>query len=92
MHSLVIPKRHIASYFELGQAEINACTSLVSDARLAIQQEDSDVNGFNIAINDGASAGQTVFHCHVHLIPRRAGDVEKPRGGVRNIMPGKGSY
>jgi len=54
--------------------------------------KDPEVTGFNLGVNDGRSAGQTVFHCHMHLIPRREGDVENPRGGIRNIIPGKGDY
>jgi diadenosine tetraphosphate (Ap4A) HIT family hydrolase len=50
------------------------------------------VEGFNLGVNAGAAAGQTVFHCHIHLIPRRSGDVDDPRGGIRHLMPGKGSY
>jgi ATP adenylyltransferase len=91
-HILVIPKRHVGTYFELGQAEINAISQILQKARNEIQETDSTVSGFNIGINDGKSAGQTVFHCHIHLIPRRDDDVENPRGGVRHIIPGKGSY
>jgi diadenosine tetraphosphate (Ap4A) HIT family hydrolase len=55
-------------------------------------EEDSSIKGFNIGINVGEVAGQTIFHCHIHLIPRRKGDVENPRGGVRHIIPDKGFY
>lgn len=91
-HTLVIPKRHVASYFELGQAEINAINQLLLKSRNGILEIDSTVSGFNVGINSGESAGQTVFHCHVHLIPRRDGDVENPRGGVRHVIPRKGDY
>jgi diadenosine tetraphosphate (Ap4A) HIT family hydrolase len=91
-HSLIIPKRHVATYFDLGQAEINAISQILQKTKNVIQEKDSTVSGFNIGINAGKSAGQTVFHCHTHLIPRRDGDVENPRGGVRHIIPGKGSY
>ena len=57
-----------------------------------IEKEDESVKGFNIGINNGEVAGQTVFHCHIHLIPRRVGDVENPRGGIRHLIPGKGDY
>ena len=57
-----------------------------------INSFDNTVNGFNIGVNNGESAGQTIFHCHIHLIPRRTGDVDNPRGGVRHIIPGKGDY
>jgi ATP adenylyltransferase len=92
LHTLIIPKRHVASYFELGQAEINACNQLVTVSKKHIEDVDPNVSGFNIGINSGSSAGQTVFHCHIHLIPRREGDVPDPRGGVRHVIPGKGSY
>ncbi|WP_038250428.1 HIT domain-containing protein [Ghiorsea bivora] len=91
-HTLIIPKRHVASYFELGQAEINAINQLLFAEKESIEKQDTSVTGFNIGINSGESAGQTVFHCHVHLIPRRNGDVKEPRGGVRHVILGKGSY
>ena len=88
LHSLIIPKRHIGSYFDLGEAEVNACNLLLERQKDIILKEDSGVTGFNIGINDGDTAGQTVMHCHIHLIPRRKGDVDDPRGGVRGIIPG----
>ena len=91
-HTLIVPKRHVKTYFELGQAELNACNQLISIEREKIQSNDLTVNGFNIGINNGESAGQTIFHCHIHLIPRRKGDVKNPRGGVRHTIPGKGYY
>jgi ATP adenylyltransferase len=91
-HTLVIPKRHVADYFELTQAEVNAVNRLLHEQRAALQKLDATVTGFNIGMNCGEDAGQTIFHCHIHLIPRRAGDVESPRGGVRHTVPGKGSY
>jgi len=91
-HTLVIPKRHVASYFDLGQAEINAINQLLTAEKEAIEKQDRSVTGFNIGINSGESAGQTVFHCHIHLIPRRDGDVKEPKGGVRHVIPGKGAY
>ena len=91
-HSLIIPKRHVTTYFELGQAEINACTRLMQDVRKEVSSLDPTVDGFNVGINTGSTAGQTVPHCHIHLIPRRVGDVADPIGGVRNVIPGKGNY
>lgn len=91
-HSLVIPKRHVVDYFGLTADELLDCDRLVRSARERLIEEDPSIEGFNIGINAGAAAGQTVFHCHIHLIPRRTGDVENPRGGVRNIIPGKGDY
>jgi ATP adenylyltransferase len=91
-HSLFIPKRHAKDYFELTQAETNAINALMAKQKLLIEESDASVDGFNIGMNCGETAGQTVFHCHVHLIPRRKGDVENPRGGVRHIIAGKGFY
>ena len=91
-HSLVIPKRHAETYFQLSHDEILACNELLISLKNEIQQLDLTVTGFNIGMNAGASAGQTVFHCHIHLIPRRDGDVDNPRGGVRHTIPGKGYY
>lgn len=91
-HTLIIPKRHVSTYFELGQAEINCINQLLQTQKESIEAIDPSVTGFNIGINAGESAGQTIFHCHIHLIPRRNGDVKEPRGGVRHVIPGKGSY
>jgi ATP adenylyltransferase len=91
-HTLFIPKRHVIDYFGLIPAEVNAINTLMAEQKKILQKEDSSIDGFNIGINCGESAGQTIFHCHVHLIPRRKGDVENPRGGVRHIIPGKGFY
>ena len=92
LHYLIIPKRHVQSFFDLGTSENNACMKLLQQLKDEIKKKDSMVTGFNIGINDSDDAGQTVPHCHIHLIPRRKGDVEKPVGGIRNIIPGKGNY
>jgi diadenosine tetraphosphate (Ap4A) HIT family hydrolase len=92
LHTLVIPKRHAVDYFDLTKEELLACDELLKKTKQDIQAEDASVDGFNIGMNAGSSAGQTVFHCHTHLIPRRTGDVENPRGGVRHTIPGKGFY
>lgn len=89
---LIIPKRHVEDYFGVTQDELLACHDLLHAMKEKIQNADSLVEGFNIGMNAGNAAGQTVFHCHTHLIPRRAGDVDEPRGGVRHVIPGKGSY
>jgi ATP adenylyltransferase len=91
-HTLVIPRRHVESYFDLSHEEREACHGLLVEMREKIQSLDPNVTGFNIGVNSGESAGQTIFHCHIHLIPRRAGDVDDPRGGVRHTIPGKGFY
>jgi ATP adenylyltransferase len=92
MHSIIIPKRHIKDYFDLSKDELLACDHLIRSLKEEINNSDSSVNGFNIGMNAGESAGQTIFHCHIHLIPRRTGDVDNPRGGVRHTIPGKGDY
>ncbi len=92
LHTLIVPRRHAKDYFELTQEEVTACNNLINQIRIDLMEEDSSIEGFNIGINAGEVAGQTVFHCHIHLIPRRKGDVENPRGGVRHIIPGKGFY
>jgi len=91
-HTLVIPKRHVAGYFNLYQPEVNAVHSLLHEMRTKILDLDSSVTGFNVGINNGEDAGQTIYHCHIHLIPRRKGDVENPRGGVRGVIPSKRTY
>jgi diadenosine tetraphosphate (Ap4A) HIT family hydrolase len=92
LHTLVIPRRHVADFFDLFQPERNAVLSLLDEMRLEIQKADPTVTGFNVGANAGKDAGQTVFHCHVHLIPRRSGDVADPRGGVRGVIPDRQSY
>jgi len=91
-HTLIIPKRHVADYFDLYQPELNAIQSLLRDQRKQIMTADPTVSGFNVGINAGSEAGQTIFHVHVHLIPRRKGDVAEPRGGVRGVIPDKQKY
>lgn len=91
-HTLIIPKQHRVDYFSLTPDELLACDALLHQLKDRVLREDSSVKGFNIGMNAGAAAGQTIFHCHIHLIPRREGDVENPRGGVRHIIPGKGFY
>jgi len=90
-HTLVIPKRHIGSWFEITPEEQSAMLVLLGKAK-AILEEEFKPDGYNIGINDGPTAGQTVPHLHMHLIPRYKGDLEDPRGGVRWIIPGKAKY
>ena len=91
-HTLIIPKRHIPAYFDLYQPEINACNQLLQEMKTRIEGKDKNVTGFNIGMNSGKDAGQTIFHCHIHLIPRRQGDVDTPKGGVRGVIPSKQDY
>jgi ATP adenylyltransferase len=92
LHMLVIPKRHVSEYFDVFQPEINAVQALLKKGKELAIKDDKNISGFNIGINSGHSAGQTIFHNHTHLIPRRNNDVENPKGGVRNIIEGKGYY
>ena len=91
-HSLIVPKRHIQTYFELTYEEIQACNELIMETKEKILKQDSSVKGFNVGTNVGKSAGQSIMHCHIHLIPRRQGDVENPQGGVRSVIPKKQHY
>lgn len=91
-HTLIIPKRHFPDYFEITQPELNAVNTLLSEIKQTLQTKDNTISAFNIGINSGHDAGQTIFHTHIHLIPRRKNDVTQPIGGVRNIIPDKGNY
>ena len=92
LHTLIIPRRHVSSYFELTEQEQSSLFTLLKKHKDKLQKIDSTITGFNMGINDGEDAGQTIFHCHIHLIPRRKGDVENARGGVRGVIPSKQSY
>jgi diadenosine tetraphosphate (Ap4A) HIT family hydrolase len=91
LHTLIIPRRHVESFFDLQGGERNAIFALLDEMRSDIQHKDGTVEGFNVGVNNGEAAGQSVPHVHVHLIPRRRGDVEHPRGGVRGVIPREGS-
>jgi diadenosine tetraphosphate (Ap4A) HIT family hydrolase len=91
-HTLFIPKRHTLDYFGLTKDEVLAINTLMTEQRDLLLSMDASIGGFNIGMNCGEIAGQSVWHCHVHLIPRRIGDVEFPKGGVRNVIPNKGNY
>ena len=91
-HSLIIPKRHIKNFFDLNEKELNAYNELIKKTKLKIENDDNLVQGFNLGTNAGSVAGQTIMHCHIHLIPRRRGDVKNPQGGVRGVIPLKQHY
>ena len=91
-HCLIIPKRHIKDYFELSKDELIACDELIKIAKNEILTKDQSVKGFNLGTNIGKVSGQSILHCHFHLIPRREGDVENPQGGVRSVIPNKQHY
>ena len=91
-HCLIVPKRHIKDYFELIEKEIIGCDQLIKKIKSKIEKNDKLVKGFNIGVNSGKVAGQSIMHCHIHLIPRRKGDVDNPQGGVRGVIPSKQHY
>lgn len=90
-HTLIIPKRHIASLFDATDKEQRAFLYALQTAKADLDQQHKP-NGYNIGINDGLVAGQTIMHLHIHLIPRYAGDCDDPRGGVRRLFPEKAKY
>ena len=90
-HTLIVARRHVASFFDLNAEEVAAIVALLRHAKARLDERDRPA-GYNVGINIGPDAGQTVMHVHVHLIPRHAGDVAKPEGGVRNVIPGMGPY
>jgi len=87
-----MPKRHVADYFDLHQAERNAIDQLLKEQRGYLSSSDPTITGWNVGANAGESAGQTVFHVHIHLIPRRDGDMDDPKGGVRGVIPDRQKY
>ena len=91
-HSLIIPKRHIKDYFDLSNDELIACDELIKIVKQEILSKDQSVIGFNLGTNIGKASGQSILHCHFHLIPRRENDVENPQGGVRSVIPNKQHY
>jgi ATP adenylyltransferase len=91
-HYLVVTKKHVADYFAMSYNEKRDAEALLSLLKRQMLEDDPSVQGFNVGMNCGEVAGQTVMHAHIHLIPRRVGDVEDPRGGVRGCVPGKMGY
>jgi diadenosine tetraphosphate (Ap4A) HIT family hydrolase len=90
-HVLLVPRRHVADWFETTSAERRELMALADELRIRLQRERAP-DGFNLGINVGEAAGQTVSHVHVHLIPRYRGDVANPRGGVRGVIPERQNY
>ena len=91
-HALIIPKRHVENYFDMSEEEVSSCNKLIKKMRNKIQELDPTVDGFNIGSNSGKVSGQSIMHCHIHLIPRRKNDVDNPQGGVRGVIPSKQHY
>ena len=90
-HTLIIPKRHVANYFELTEEECVAIQALLKIVKDTVEEK-FHPDGYNIGVNVNEAAGQSVFHVHMHLIPRYIGDVENPKGGVRGVIPAKQKY
>jgi diadenosine tetraphosphate (Ap4A) HIT family hydrolase len=90
-HTVVIPRRHVAIFFDLTPEEVSACMALIIEERKLLDGEFKP-DGYNIGVNIGQAAGQSIFHVHIHIIPRYKGDVENPQGGVRHVIPSKGHY
>ena len=91
-HCLIIPKRHIKDHFDLKNKELIACNDLIKIIKKEILEKDDSVKGFNLGTNIGKVSGQSIYHYHLHLIPRRENDVENPQGGVRSVIPNKQHY
>ncbi len=91
-HTLIITNRHVSDYFELSTEEISDLDKILKIQKKELEKLDSEISGFNLGVNIGKNAGQSIMHCHIHLIPRRKGDVKDPRGGVRGVIPSKQKY
>ena len=92
LHSLIITKKHVVSYFQCSKEELNEIPIILDTQKTELKILDDTITGFNIGMNIGEDAGQTIFHCHVHIIPRRKGDILNPRGGIRGVIPDKQNY
>jgi diadenosine tetraphosphate (Ap4A) HIT family hydrolase len=90
-HTLILPRRHVARFAELTDEERSAIWELVPTVRVHIERQHAP-DGYNVGLNEGATAGQTIAHVHLHVIPRYRGDVEDPRGGIRWIVPERAAY
>ena len=92
LHSLLITKRHVVSYFQCSKEEHDEIPMILDTQKTELKILDDTITGFNIGMNIGEDAGQTIFHCHIHIIPRRQDDTPNPRGGVRGVIPEKQKY
>ena len=92
LHSLIITKKHVVSYFQCSKEELNEIPIILDTQKTELKILDDTITGFNIGMNIGEDAGQTIFHFHVHIIPRRKGDILNPRGGIRGVIPDKQNY
>ena len=91
-HTLIITNRHVSDYFDLTREEINDLYEILKNQKKELKKLDKEISAFNVGVNIGKDAGQSIMHCHIHLIPRRNGDVNDPRCGVRGVIPEKQKY
>ena len=91
-HSLIIPHRHVSNFFDLNKDELKDLSVALKKERESLLNLDKKITAFNVGVNSGKDAGQSIMHCHIHLIPRRKGDIENPRGGVRGVIPSRQKY
>ena len=91
-HTLIITNRHVDDFFDLTKDEMSDLDKILKKQKNELEKLDKDISAFNVGVNIGKDAGQSIMHCHIHLIPRRKGDVEDPRGGVRGVIPEKQKY
>jgi diadenosine tetraphosphate (Ap4A) HIT family hydrolase len=91
-HSLIISHRHISNFFDLSDYEFNNLNKILKKERQSLLDLDKDITAFNVGVNSGVDAGQSIMHCHIHIIPRRKGDIDNPKGGVRGVISSKQKY
>ena len=91
-HTLIATHRHVADFFDLNNEELSDLSNVLKKQRQLLLKLDKEITGFNVGVNAGIDAGQSIMHCHIHLIPRRKGDMDNPRGGVRGVIPSKQKY
>ena len=92
LHTLIIPHRHVSDFFDLNDNELGDLSKILKKEKQSLLNLDKTVSAFNVGVNAGKDAGQSIMHCHIHLIPRRKGDIENPRGGVRGVIASKQKY
>ena len=92
LHTLIIPHRHVSNFFDLNDNELGDLSKILKKEKQSLLNLDKTISAFNVGVNAGKDAGQSIMHCHIHLIPRRKGDIENPRGGVRGVIPSKQKY
>ena len=92
LHTLIIPHRHVSDFFDLNDNELSDLSKILKKEKQSLLNLDKAISAFNVGVNAGKDAGQSIMHCHIHLIPRRKGDIENPRGGVRGVIVSKQKY